>query len=449
MNTQSNLQQSLKSRHIQMMAIGGMIGAGFFQGSAEVISLAGPGVIFTYLLGGLLLLVVMSALAEMATVYPKQDIRRIIHHALGHRISFLIGGLYWISWIVVMALEVVVAGKFLQFWFTELPLWGLSLCVAFFLFLLNLAPVKYFGEAEFWISGIKVFTLILFILFGGYLLLFQQADPTANLIEYGGFFPQGISSVFSALLVVLFSYGGAELIGMTLAETENAEKVVPRVVRATISRILIFYTLPLLIICGLTPWNELSHQESPFIQVFMALGFEGAAHFMNFVMLTAVVSAANSGLYATSRLLYSLSKEGQAPPVFQRLNRDGVPIIGVGLSLAGLLLGALVSYLSPENVFNYLMGIPGYVVLSMWILICLSQLKLRPAYTDRLTFRVWLFPHLTRVTLFILVCILIKLLLDPSQWISSTLFISLIGILLALYMVRNKTYRGEKEGKAA
>lgn len=449
MNTPSNLQQSLKSRHIQMMAIGGMIGAGFFQGSAEVISLAGPSVIFTYMLGGLLLLVVMSALAEMATVYPKQDVRRIIHQALGHRVSFLIGGLYWISWVLVMALEVVVAGKFLQFWFPQMPLWGLSLFVAFFLFVLNLAPVKYFGEAEFWISGIKVVTLVLFILFGGYLLLFKQTDPTANLIQYGGFFPHGIPAVFSALLVVLFSYGGAELIGMTLAETENAERVVPRVVRATISRILIFYTLPLLIICGLTPWNELSHQASPFIQVFMELGFEGAAHFMNFVMLTAVISAANSGLYATSRLLYSLAREGQAPAAFQRLNREGVPIVGVGLSLVGLLFGALVSYLSPENVFNYLMGIPGYVVLSMWILICSSQLKLRPTYSARLSFKVLFFPHLTRVTLFILVCIFIKLLLDPTQWISSAIFISIVAMLLTHYALRHNKDHGQRIDKAA
>lgn len=449
MNTESNLQQTLKSRHIQMMAIGGMIGAGFFQGSAEVISLAGPGVIFTYMLGGLLLLVVMSALAEMATVYPKQDVRRIIHQALGHRTSFIIGGLYWINWTLVMALEVVVAGKFLQFWFPQMPLWGLTLSVILFLFLLNLAPVKYFGEAEFWISGIKVFTLILFILFGGYLLLFKEADPAANLIQYGGFFPQGISSVFSALLVVLFSYGGAELIGMTIAETKNAERVVPRVVRATVSRILIFYTLPLLIICGLTPWNELSHHESPFIQVFMELGLNGAAHFMNFVMLTAVISAANSGLYATSRLLYSLAKEGQAPLVFQRVNREGVPYVGVGFSLMGLLLGAVVSYLSPENVFSYLMGIPGYVVLSMWILICLSQLKLRPAYESRLTFRVWFFPHLSRVTLFVLACILIKLLLDPNQWISSALFVSIIGLLLAHYSFRHKSDKMQREDKAA
>jgi AAT family amino acid transporter len=443
-----NLQQNLKSRHLQMIAIGGMIGAGFFQGSAEVIELAGPGVIMTYLLGGLLLLVVMSALAEMATVFPKQDIRRIISLALGARVSFVIGGLYWMSWVLVMALEVVTAGKFLQFWFPQVPLWGLSLCVAFLLSLLNLSPVKYFGETEFWISGIKVLTLIMFIVFGGYLLL-KHPDPTQNLIHQGGFFPHGMSSVFSALLVVLFSYGGAELIGMTLAETENAQRVLPRVVRSTVTRILLFYTVPILIICGLTPWNQLSSHASPFLQVFIGLGFTGAAHFMNFVMLTAVISAANSGLYATSRLLFSLAREGQAPSIFKRLNHKGVPTVSVWLSLVGLLLGSVISYVSPENVFHYLMGIPGFVVLSMWILICLAQLKLRSTYKNKLSFRVIWFPHLTRVTLLILFGILIKMLFDPEQLISSVLFITMSGILLIVYSFKDKENRQINKDRAA
>lgn len=447
MSTESNLQQNLKSRHLQMMAIGGMIGAGFFQGSAEVISLAGPGVILTYLFGGLLLLVVMSALAEMATVFPKHDVRRMIHKALGDRVSYIIGGLYWISWVLVMALEVVVAGKFLQFWFPQAPLWGLSLCVTFFLVILNLAPVRYFGEAEFWISGIKVLTLILFIIFGGYFLLFKQAEPTHNLLQYGGFFPHGFSSVFSALLVVLFSYGGAELIGMTLAETENAERILPRVVQSTVARILLFYTIPLLIICGLTPWNQLSNHSSPFLQVFTDLGFQGAAHFMNFVMLTAVISAANSGLYATSRLLYSLAKEGQAPSIFQRVNREGAPFVGVWVSMAGLLIGAFISYVAPDNVFNYLMGIPGFVVLSMWILICLAQLKLRNTYMDRLSFKVLWYPHLTRITLSILIIIMVKMLLDPKQWISSVIFISIIGGLLTHYSIRHRKHQPIKQDR--
>lgn len=447
MMTRQQLKTGLLPRHIQMMAIGGMIGTGIFKGSSETISLAGPGVVFAYLTGGLLLFVVMSAMAEMASVYPSLDIRKLIHKAFGHRASFIIGWLYWINWVLVMAVEIVAAGAFLQFWFSSIPLWILSLLVGAGLILLNVTNVKNYGELEFWLAGIKVVCLIGFILLGGYLLFGSSTGSTSSLANYtahGGFLPNGWSGVFTSLLVVLFSYGGAELIGVTIAETKDAPRVLPKVVKGVVWRVVLFYVLPLLIICGLVPWDELGHSNSPFVQVLSAFGLSNAAHVMNFIMLTAVISAANSGMYVTTRLLYSLASDGQAHKAFTRLTRQGVPVFGLLVSSLCLFIGALAAYLTPANVFKYLMGIPGFVTLLMWIAICLTQIKLRKSYTQLPQFHVRLFPYSTYVTVAILFTILVIILTDPNNLISSVVCFGVSFILVLLAMSRkNKGFSNQ------
>ncbi|SEN17020.1 amino acid permease [Lihuaxuella thermophila] len=443
------LERGLLPRHVRMMAIGGAIGAGIFKGSADTISLAGPGVIFAYLFAGLLLFIVMSGLAEMAGVYPRADLRDLIKKAFGFRISFVTGWLYWINWVVVMAVEIVAAGSLLQYWFPQLPVWLLSLFVAGVLLILNLASVRLFGEFEFWLSGIKVTTLILFIVLG-FSLLFGVVSDDAPYFEHytshGGFFPLGLAGVFSSLLIVIFSYGGTEMIGLTIRETKDAQHVMPKIVRGVIVRVCLFYVLPLLVICGLMPWNEIGAHGSPFVQVLSGIGLKGAAHIMNFVMLTALVSAANSGMYATSRMLYSMAEAGEAPSLFSRLSGNGVPFFSLLMSSVFLFLGALVAYLTPEHVFQYLMGIPGFTVLMMWITICLAQLKLRKKYPVSPVYQSPYYPYATIFTTVSLVVILFAMLFDAKNLISSSVAVGVVVVLFLLSWLQPK--KDEENAKA-
>ncbi|WCN39491.1 amino acid permease [Aneurinibacillus uraniidurans] len=430
---QDSLQKGLLPRHLRMMAIGGMIGAGMFKGSAETVALAGPGVVLAYLFGGALMLIVMAALAEMAGVFPKSDIRDLIARAFGTRAAFIAGWLYWINWVLVMAVEIVAAGAFLQFWFTSTPLWVLSLLVALVIIFINLLHVKYYGEMEFWLASMKVATLLVFIALGGAMMFGAfSAEPAPYFTHYtahGGFFPRGISGVFASLLVVIFSYGGAELLGLTIAETKDADKVLPRVIKGIVGRVVVFYTLPLLVICGLMPWNEIAQKGSPFVQVLSSVGLSSAAHIMNFIMLTAVFSAANSGMYATSRMLYSLAKGKVAPQAFLTLSKNGVPILGLIVSACSLFIGVFVAYAAPENVFNYLMGIPGFTVMLIWISICVAQLKLRPLYPTQPSFKVALFPYTTWFAVLTLGSIFISIVCNPDNFISTLICISIVVIL--------------------
>ncbi|PGL69075.1 amino acid permease [Bacillus sp. AFS055030] len=396
------LQKNLLPRHIRFMALGGAIGTGIFKGTSETVSIAGPAVIFSYLFAGLLLLVVMSAIAEMAIAFPGLNMKGFIRKAFGTRVSFVIGWLYCFMWLVVCVIEVIAAGSFLQYWFPSMSLWSLSFISAIFIVAVNFMNVKRYGEIEFWFAGIKITMIVLFIALGAGILFgiipSDHTDYVQNYVQHKGFFPHGWSGVFSALLIVIFSYGGSELIGLTLTETKDAEKVIPKVIKGVIWRIVLFYTLPILIICGLIPWNEIGNQESPFVQVLSTVGFQGSAHIMNFVLITAVLSAANSGIYGCTRMMYSLATEGEAPKVFAKISKNGVPIYTVIVSAIILIGGTFVAYFSPDRVFGYLMAIPGFTVSLVWISICLAQIKLRKTYTKMPHYKVWGFPYVTSFT---------------------------------------------------
>ncbi|PGS56392.1 amino acid permease [Bacillus sp. AFS041924] len=396
------LQKNLLPRHIRFMALGGAIGTGIFKGTSETVSIAGPAVIFSYLFAGLLLLVVMSAIAEMAIAFPGLNMKGFIRKAFGTRVSFVIGWLYCFMWLVVCVIEVIAAGSFLQYWFPSMSLWSLSFISAIFIVIVNFMNVKRYGEIEFWFAGIKITMIVLFIALGAGILFgiipSNHSDYVQNYVQHKGFFPHGWSGVFSALLIVIFSYGGSELIGLTLTETKDAEKVIPKVIKGVIWRIVLFYTLPILIICGLIPWNEIGNQESPFVQVLSTVGFQGSAHIMNFVLITAVLSAANSGIYGCTRMMYSLATEGEAPKVFAKISKNGVPVYTVVVSAIILIAGTFVAYFSPDRVFGYLMAIPGFTVSLVWISICLAQLKLRKTYTKMPHYKVWGFPYVTSFT---------------------------------------------------
>ncbi|MEH7400317.1 amino acid permease [Gottfriedia acidiceleris] len=436
------LQKNLLPRHIRFMALGGAIGTGIFKGTSETVSIAGPAVIFSYLFAGLLLLVVMSAIAEMAIAFPGLNMKGFIRKAFGTRVSFVIGWLYCFMWLVVCVIEVIAAGSFLQYWFPSMSLWSLSFISAIFIVAVNFMNVKRYGEIEFWFAGIKITMIVLFIALGAGILFgiipSDHSGYVQNYVGHKGFFPHGWSGVFSALLIVIFSYGGSELIGLTLTETKDAEKVIPKVIKGVIWRIVLFYTLPILIICGLIPWNEIGNQESPFVQVLSTVGFQGSAHIMNFVLITAVLSAANSGIYGCTRMMYSLATEGEAPKVFAKISKNGVPVYTVIVSAIILIGGTFVAYFSPDRVFGYLMAIPGFTVSLVWISICLAQLKLRKTYTKLPHYKVWGFPYVTSFTVIALGVSCIAFAFSEQNRLSIFVCLGMLVVLILCSFINRK-----------
>ncbi|KQL53933.1 GABA permease (4-amino butyrate transport carrier) [Heyndrickxia shackletonii] len=438
---QQDLKKGLLPRHVQFIALAGMIGTGIFKGSSDTLSIAGPSVVLAYLLGGLLLLIVMVALGEMAIAHPGMNVQHLVNKAFGHRVSFIVGWLYWINWVIVTTVELLAGGSFLQYWFPNIPLWLLSFLCAAVILGINSFHVKFYGELEFWFAGIKIFALIAFIILGCLILsgiLPSSIDnPISNYTSHGGFFPHGIGGIFSAFLVVMFSYGGAELIGVAVTETQNAKKVLPKIVKGTVWRVIIFYICPILIICGIVPWDKVSGVDSPFVQVFSTAGLPGAANIMNFVLLTAVLSAANSGIYATSRTLFSMAQTGEAPKLLLKVSKNGTPINGILITGFLILIGVFLAYLAPENIINYMMTIPGFTIMLIWISICFSQLKLRPQYKEKPFFQVKWFPFTTILALIGLITIFISFMFNAQNKVG-TIVCLIILLLLVVFSLKHK-----------
>jgi amino acid transporter, AAT family len=443
MEKNQDLKKGLLPRHVQFIALAGMIGTGIFKGISDTLNIAGPSVVFAYLLGGLLLFIVMTALAEMAIVYPNLNVQHLVYKAFGFHVSFIVGWLYWINWIIVTIVEILAAGSFLQFWFPSVPLWLLSFFCTVLIVGINLFQVKYYGEIEFWFAGIKIVALTAFIILGFCILLgiipSNIHDPVSNYTEHGGFFPHGIGGMLSAFLVVMFSYGGAELIGVAVTETKDAEKVLPKVIKGTMWRVILFYILPILIICGLMPWNQVTGEESPFVQVFSITGLPGAAHIMNFVLITAVLSAANSGIYATSRTLYSMAQSGEAPKRFLKISKQGIPINCIIVTALCILFGVFLAYMTPDQVISYLMTIPGFTILLLWTSICLAQLKLRSQYKVKPYFQVKWFPYTTILAVVSLSMIFISFIFNKNNIIGSTVCLVILVLLTAFSFINKKS----------
>jgi amino acid transporter, AAT family len=433
---QQDLKKGLLPRHVQFIALAGMIGTGIFKGSADTLNIAGPSVVIAYLLGGLLLFIVMVALGEMAVAHPNLNVQHLVKKAFGFRVSFIVGWLYWINWVIVTIVELLAAGSFLQFWFSSVPLWLLSFICAVVIVGINLFQVKYYGELEFWFASIKIFALVAFIILGFFILIgiFPSTihDPLTNYTSHGGFFPNGVGGTFRAFLVVMFSYGGAELIGVAVKETQDVKRVLPKIIKGAVWRVIIFYIFPILIICGLIPWDKVTGVDSPFVQVFSIAGLPGAAQVMNFVLLTAVLSAANSGIYATSRTLYSMAQTGEAPKRFLKISNQGVPLNGILITGILILLGIYLAYISPDKVISYLMTIPGFTVLLIWISICSSQIKLRRHYQEKPFFQVRWYPYTTIIAIIGLVTIFVSFLFNSHNIIGSMVCIFFLIVLTFL-----------------
>ncbi|NMM94879.1 amino acid permease [Bifidobacterium oedipodis] len=389
----ATLRKSLKNRHIQLIALGGAIGTGLFYGSSESIALAGPSILLAYLIGGLAIFMIVRALSEMSVEDPKAG--AFSYYATRYwskRAGFISGWNYWFNYILVSMVELAVVGSFVNYWFPAIPTWVSAAVFLVAITLANLLGVSKFGEFEFWFAIIKIVAVIAMILGGIAVLIF--ALPTAsgakasfvNWFNDGGFFPNGLmthnsdgswSGLLMALVVVMFSFGGTELIGITAGETADPRTTIPRATNDIIWRILVFYIGALGVIMAVVPWRSIDGQSSPFVQIFDSVGVHAAAGILNFVCLTAVMSVYNSGLYANSRMLYSLAKQGNAPAFLGRLNSRGVPVAGVLVSAAITVLAVVVVFVWPDFAFNYLMSIATIAGIINWTMIMIAEMHFR------------------------------------------------------------------------
>ena len=385
MSQQASLQRGLNTRHIRFLALGSAIGTGLFYGSASAIKMAGPSVLLAYIVCGIAIYIIMRALGEMAVKKPVSgSFSEYATQYIGPLAGFTTGWTYVFEMIIVALADVTAFGIYMGFWYPDVPRWIWILSLIMFLGGINLIHVKVFGELEFWLSIVKVTAIVAMIL-GGLGLMFYgfQADHSSfvpgiqNLWIHEGFMPNGIAGLVACLSVVVFAFGGIEIIGITAGESQDPKTTIPRAINAVPVRILLFYVLTIFVLMSIFPWNQIGSQGSPFVQIFENLGIGSAATILNIVVITAAVSAINSDVFGAGRMLFGMANLGQAPKVFQKLSRNGVPWMTVLVMAGVLLVGVLLNYLIPENVFMIIASIATFATVWVWLMILLSQVAMR------------------------------------------------------------------------
>lgn len=379
------LKKQLSSRHITMLALGGAIGAGLFKGSGEAIGIAGPSVLIAFLIGGLILYIVMKGLGKI--VLSGGD----THHGLSGLIRTYLGAhsadftdwVYWSMWIINIIAEAVAAASFLQLWFPHIPAWVFVFMLAVLTTIINLYSVRLFAETEYWLAFAKISVIILLIIFATYLVGQQMLGtgvfPTLQqLTDHGGFTPHGMKGIISSLLVVIYSYGGSELIAITVSEADDPKRAIPKAIKGVMGRIISFYIIPLFLLLILFPWNTLAGTNvSPFVMVFEKMNIPFAADIVNFVIVLALFSSINSGVYASSRILFFRLKDRKGSSrKLAVLNKHQVPQRAVLFCTSVLYLGVALSYFVGDKLFGYLAGSLSYTVLLIWIIISAASFVL-------------------------------------------------------------------------
>jgi AAT family amino acid transporter len=378
-----NQAHNLKNRHLQFMAIGGAIGAGFFLGSGVAISKAGPALLLVYVLAGAVMFLIMRALGELTLAHPSiGSFGAYATMFIGPLPGFITGWSYWLISLLVSTVEATGIGLLLHHWYPGLPQWIPALCVVTLLYAINLCGVKSFGELEYWLSMIKVATIVAVLLYGVAVLIFKIGDlgrqaGISNLWTHGGFMPNGLSGLLAAVPIVIFAFGGIEVIGLAASETERPEQALPRAINSVLYRILFFYIGSLAILMMLLPWNQSSPQESPFVLVLSRAGLSIAASAITFVAISALLSSCNTLLFASSRILLGMASAGQAPVRLSTVNGRNVPYLSVTLSAGALIVGVLLNYFIPDTIFSYALSMVAWLTLWFWASIVLSHLFYR------------------------------------------------------------------------
>lgn len=433
------LKRGLEARHIQMIALGGTIGVGLFMGSASTIQWTGPSVLLAYAISGIFIFFIMRAMGEMLYLEPSTGSFATFGYKYIHPLAgYITAWSNWFQWVIVGMSEIIAVGVYMKYWFPDLPAWIPGLIAMVILGAANLISVKSFGEFEFWFSLIKVVTIVLMIVAGFGLIFFGignggVAIGLSNLWEHGGFFTGGWSGFFFALSLVVAAYQGVELIGITAGEAKDPQKTLTKATQSIIWRILIFYIGAIFVIVTVYPWDQLDSIGSPFVATFAKVGITAAAGIINFVVITSAMSGCNSGIYSAGRMLYTLGVNGQAPKFFAKTTHNGVPLFGTFGVLVGLVIGVILSYIAPENLFVYVYSasvLPGMIP---WFIILISQIRFRKtkgAEMDNHPFKMPFAPVTNYLTISFLIMVLI------GMWINDDTRMSLIvGIVFLVIVV--------------
>ncbi|ENW83606.1 hypothetical protein F909_00619 [Acinetobacter sp. ANC 3929] len=384
------LKRAMSTRHLVMLSLGGAIGTGLFLGSGEVIAQTGPvGAIIAYVLGGLIAYMVMLCLGELAVHMPVAgSFGAYAQKYIGPGTGYMISWVYWLTWTATLGTEFTAAALLMQEWFPHISMWIWTIIFAVTILGLNLSSTRMFAESEFWLALVKVVTVIAFIILGLLaifgLIPFQgyESAPLFHNLTAHGWFPQGLIPIFTTMLIVNFAFSGTELIGVAAGETKDPAENVPKAINAAIWRLLIFFVGTIIVISALLPFQAAGLgtegvSSSPFVTVFNYIGIPYADDIIRFVIITALLSAANSGLYAASRMMWSLSDQRQLPSVFSRLSKSGTPIIALVVTMFGAIPGLLSEHFAPETIFKNLLGIAAFTMVIVWMSICLSQFNFR------------------------------------------------------------------------
>ncbi|QSF52121.1 amino acid permease [Staphylococcus sp. SB1-57] len=457
----NELKRGLSARQMQMIALGGTIGVGLFMGATSTIKWTGPSVIFAYLIAGIFLFLIMRAMGEMIYINPTTGsfatfASDYIHPAAGYMTAW--SNIF--QWVVVGMSEVIAVGEYMNYWFPNLQAWIPGIIAVLLLTAANLVSVKAFGEFEFWFALIKVVTIILMIIAGFGLILFgigNGGHPVgiSNLWSHGGFMPNGIVGFFFALSIVIGSYQGVELIGISAGETKDPQKNIVKAVNGVIWRILIFYLGAIFVIVSVYPWDELGNIGSPFVATFAKVGITFAAGLINFVVLTAAMSGCNSGIFSASRMIYTLARKGQLPKIFTKVMKNGVPLYTVLAISTGILIGALLNVILPmfikgaDSIFVYVYSasiLPGMIP---WFMILFSHIrfrKLHPEETKNHPFKMPGGMVASYLTIAFLVIVLIGMLFNKETVVSVVIGIIFLAIVTIYYFIRyNKAEQQAKK----
>lgn len=447
----NELHRSLSARQVRMIALGGTIGVGLFMGATSTIKWTGPSVIFAYLIAGIFLFLIMRAMGEMIYLNPTTGLfatfaSDYIHPVAGYMTAW--SNIF--QWIVVGMSEVIAVGEYMNFWFPNLPQWVPGVIAVALLLTANLATVKAFGEFEFWFALIKVITILLMIVAGLGLIFFGIGNGghpigISNLWSHGGFLPHGWMGFFFALSIVIGSYQGVELIGITAGETKNPKKNIKSAINGVIWRILIFYIGAVFVIVSIYPWDQLGDIGSPFVATFAKIGITFAAGLINFVVLTAALSGCNSGIFSASRMIYTLAQKGQMPKVFTKVMRNGVPLYAVLAISIGILVGALLNVVLPvfikgaDSIFVYVYSasiLPGMIP---WFMILISHLRFRKLHPEQLEGHPFKMPggsFANYITIAFLIIVLIGMLINKETVVSVLIGIVFLVAVSIYYFIR-------------
>jgi proline-specific permease ProY len=394
--TASRLKPGLNTRHIRFIALGSAIGTGLFYGSADAIKMAGPSVLLAYLVGGVFAFIIMRALGEMAVNDPHSgSFSRYAHDYLGPLAGYVTGWTYCFEILIVGIADVTAFGIYMGVWFPDVPQWIWVLSVVLIIGSINLMSVKAFGELEFWFSFFKVVTIIVMIVAGVGIIVWGfgnggHATGIDNLWTHGGFFSQGIIGTILSLQMVMFAYGGIEIIGISAGEAENPRQTIPRAINSVPLRILVFYVGTMFVIMSIFPWDQVGTGGSPFVLTFQHMGIKIAAGILNFVVITASLSAINSDVFGVGRMLHGMADQGNAPQIFNKVSNRGIPWVTVVVMMGALLIAVYLNYIMPQNIFLVIASLATFATVWVWIMILFAQIgfrrKLNPEQVAALAF---------------------------------------------------------------